>query len=129
VSDLDLSGDWTGVYSYPRGLSPVSFAALMRDAGGALSGNIEEEAAIDGRAPRLRSAALEGRRAGFATTWLKTYEHRDVSHDVVYEGEVSLDGQEIGGRWSIVGSWSGSFLMVRNAVLAKARERRARVGR
>jgi hypothetical protein len=52
-----------------------------------------------------------------------------VSHDVVYEGEVSLDGQEIGGRWSIVGSWSGSFLMVRNAVLAKARERRARVGR
>ena len=104
----------------------MSFAASLHDAGGALSGSIEEESALDARAPRLRSAALEGRRVGFATMWLKMYEHRDVSHDVVYEGEVSPDGQEISGRWSIVGSWSGSFLMVRKPVLAKARERRAR---
>ena len=126
MSDLDLSGEWAGVYSYQGGLPPVSFAASLRDAGGALLGSIEEESALEGRAPQLRAAAIEGRRIGLATTWLKMYEDREVNHDVVYEGEVSPDGQEIGGRWAIVGSWSGSFLMVRKPVLAKARARRAR---
>ena len=49
-----------------------------------------------------------GRRVGAEVTWLKTYEDREVNHDVDYEGAVSDDGDEISGPWSIVGNWSGS---------------------
>ncbi len=124
---LDLGGDWAGTYSYPRGLAPVSFAANLSEQGGWLTGVTEEKSAIGDGLPRLMRASLKGRRIGSAVTWLKMYEDREVHHDVEYEGAVSADGGEISGRWSLIGSWSGAFLMVRKSRAAVARQRRARV--
>jgi hypothetical protein len=123
---LDISGEWMGVYSYPAALPPVAFSASLIERDGWLSGVIEEQGAKAEGAPKRRSASIQGRRVGLAATWLKCYEHRDVSHDVQYEGQVSADGEEISGRWSIVGNWSGTFLMARQSRATARRERRAR---
>jgi hypothetical protein len=116
---LDLSGEWSGIYNYPIAAAPVSFTASIAESGGLLSGEISE---VMEKVPR--SAAMEGRRAGLAVTWLKSYEHRDVNHDVQYEGVVSADGQEISGCWSIFDVWSGTFLMARKPRVAARDERR-----
>ncbi len=118
IRRLDLSGEWLGVYSYPRDLAPVSFSASLRERGGRLSGSIAE---MQGR----RIAAIEGRRIRFVVTWLKSYEHRDIDHDIQYEGEVSADGEEISGVWTIFSDWSGTFLMVRQPRAAAGRARGA----
>jgi hypothetical protein len=124
---LDLSGDWAGTYSYPGLLKPVSFTAKLSEQGGWLSGMMEEKSVM-GRGPaRLRAASVQGRRVGLAVTWMKMYEDREVNHDVEYEGAVDADGDEITGRWSIFGNWSGSFVMVRRSRKALARERTADV--
>ncbi len=121
---LNLSGEWSGVYSYPGALPPVSFSASLSDNGGWLSGVISEDGSPPFPSGR-RQSSLQGRRVGVTVSWLKTYEHREVIHDVAYEGAVSGDGEEISGRWSIVGDWSGAFLMVRQSRRAEARRRRA----
>ncbi len=121
---LDLSGEWSGIYNYPAAAPPVSFTASIAESGGMLSGDISE---VMENVPR--SSAIQGRRAGLAVTWLKSYQHRDVDYDVQYEGAVSGDGDEISGRWTIVGVWSGTFLMVRQsrAAIAQQREVAAKV--
>jgi hypothetical protein len=116
---LDLSGDWDGIYSYTVPLPPVSFTARLSEQQTSLGGAIEEE-----RDRRKLVASIEGRRIGVAVTFLKRYEDRAIHHDVEYEGEVSPDGAEISGRWSIYGDWSGPFLMVRRPRKAVARLRR-----
>jgi hypothetical protein len=125
--DLNLSGDWAGTYSYPGARPPVSFSASLSERAGLLSGVMEEKSVMRGGPPRLRSASIEGRRVGFAVTWLKMYEDCEINHNVEYEGAVSADGDEISGRWSIFGNWSGAFLMVRKTRRARALERRAHV--
>ena len=125
---LDLTGEWAGVYSYPSALPPVSFSVALVERGGWLSGEIEEEGGSEPGFPKRRGASLQGRRAGLSVTWLKTYAHREVSHDVEYEGAVSADGAEISGRWSIFSEWSGVFLMIRKPQAGRARARRAGAG-
>ena len=117
---LDLSGEWSGIYNYPQAFPPVAFAASLAEQGGWLTGEISE-VTFRGK----RAASIQGRRAGLVVTWLKSYEHRDVSHDIQYEGVVSADGQEISGRWTIFADWSGTFLMARKPRSAARRERRA----
>jgi hypothetical protein len=122
---LDLSGDWAGTYAYPFAKAPVPFTAKLTERDGWLSGVMEENSVIAGGPPRRRSASVEGRRVGFEVTWLKMYEDRTINHDVDYKGVVSADGLEITGTWSIVGNWSGPFVMRRKAGAALALEREA----
>ena len=119
---LDLSGDWLGSYEYPRKFAPVAFTASVAERGGWLSGVVLETTLLGNR-----RAAMEGRRIGQAVTWLKTYQHRDVTHDVQYEGVVDGAGEEISGRWTIFRDWSGVFLMVRQSRAAAASQRRTAV--
>ena len=123
TNGLDLSGDWTGVFSYPRDQPPASFTARLSEQAGWISGVIEEQS-WKGLGPvRRLGATIQGRRTGFSLTWLKLYDDLDGFHDAVqYEGSVDQNGEEISGRWSIVGSWSGTFLMVRNLRTAARRE-------
>jgi len=39
---------------------------------------------------------------------------------VHYAGEISRDGNEIHGRWTVPGSWSGPFLMIRAGKVGQA---------
>ena len=119
---LDLTGDWSGTYEYPRYFPRVAFTASLAEQNGFVSGGVAETT-LKGD----RRATIEGRRDGAEVTWLKRYEHRDVAHDVQYEGVISGDGREISGRWAIFGNWSGVFQMVRQSRAAQALQRRAAI--
>ncbi len=110
-----------GFYSYPAALPPVPFDAELRDIDGRLTGTTTES--TDGLSLH---AVLDGRRSGRSVQFAKMYESGDEGFDTVhYSGELSDDGNEIGGRWRIPGAWSGTFLMVRPAGAEAAEERRA----
>ena len=112
-----LTGVWEGLYSYPADLqSPTAFTATLLESGDSVTGTVHEigQAGID-HGQRLH-ALLDGRRLGQLVVLIKTYDvdpESDYSSKVIYEGAVSDDGQEIEGRWTIHGVWSGKFLMVR----------------
>jgi hypothetical protein len=121
---FDVSGDWTGVFNYPRDYPPVAFKAALSEGGGWITGTVEEGSAKELGPPRRLGASIQGRRLGAAVIWLKLYDEASAQHDAVaYEGELSADGEEISGRWSIPDSWSGTFLMVRDAKTGAARAR------
>jgi hypothetical protein len=104
----DLSGRWTGMFSYPHSAPPTQFEATLHDANGVLTGETVEPDLVD---PGLtRRACLDGRRDDY-----------DI---VAYEGEVAADGVEIHGRWTIPGIWSGTFLMIRDAGATVAEHRK-----
>ncbi len=124
---LDLTGDWVGSFNYPRTLPPVVFRATLDDDGGCLVGaTVEPGRATRGGAGLMLTATLQGRRDGRAVRFLKTYDAVTRNLDAVrYEGQLSPDGSEIDGRWTIVGAWSGEFVMVRRGFPYAATARRA----
>jgi hypothetical protein len=125
---LNLTGQWQGQYSYTRNKTPVAFSATLTENDSWLEG-VVEEIGTAGDAKGLKIAAsLQGRRTGHSVTWLKIYHGNFRLYDSVqYTGEVSADGQEIEGRWSIHNNWSGRFLMVRQADKAAVRRNKATV--
>ncbi len=127
---LDLSGAWQGLYSYPVSRPSVSFTATLSEALGWLTGRTEETGSVGDARGLTISATLQGRRTGRSVTLLKTYDGSYRGYDSVrYEGTVNNEGAEIDGRWSVVGVWSGSFLMIRSSgpVIARVRETVERV--
>jgi hypothetical protein len=118
---VDLSGVWHGLYSYPRNRDPVSFVATLTEGNSWLTGATQETGVVGDARGLTISATLQGRRTGRSVTWLKTYDRSYRLYDAVhYAGNVSADGTEIEGRWTIPGSWSGKFLMIRSGGLAAA---------
>lgn len=124
---LDVSGEWTGLYNYPRGLPPNQFAATLRETAGMIAGETTEPSPSHhtGDGGGRAHAFLDGRRNGDAIDFLKHYDavHRAAT-PVAYAGTISPDGDEITGRWSIAGDWSGTFLMIRRSRRDTAIERR-----
>lgn len=124
---LDLTGAWTGIYSYPRALPTNGFVAMLRESGGLITGETTE------RSPSAHSdyggdearAYVDGRRDGVAVHFTKHYDaaHR-VGTPVLYQGTISPDGDEITGRWDMPGNWSGTFIMTREARCEAEVERR-----
>jgi hypothetical protein len=53
-----LTGVWDGRYSYPRGLSPVPFTAVILQTGPALSGTIHEHPPDGPSAGKTRNAVF-----------------------------------------------------------------------
>ena len=121
--NFDLTGAWQGLFHYPIAKPPVPFTAELTDTEGGLLGSTMETGEIGDAAGRTLSATLQGRRDGRAVKWLKIYDAEYAHYDAVrYEGVVSADGLEIEGRWIVARHWSGTFLMIRPAGLAKAAE-------
>jgi len=113
-SALNLSGEWTGAFSYPIRRPTVAFTARLIDEDGWLSGVTEEQGSSPAVRGFLMGATLQGRRTGDRVSWLKVYDKIWKTHySVAYEGVVSADGQEIVGRWSIPRGRSGAFVMNR----------------
>ena len=123
---LNLTGVWHGQYSYPTNKPPIPFTASLTEVNSWLHGSMEEiGTAGDARGVTI-GATLQGRRTGRQVTWLKFYHGSYRLYDSVsYEGEVSADGTEIAGRWSILANWSGRFLMVRQKGAEAARAKKA----
>jgi hypothetical protein len=123
-TELNLTGVWQGLYSYPRKLEPVSFVATLIERGSCLSGSIHEAAPARFRHATVFASLLGSRSAG-AVTFVKTYmdgiPHR---RPITYEGAVLDDGSEIDGRWTLAPEWSGRFLMIRETRNAESVVRR-----
>ena len=113
---LDLTGVWLGSFSYPTpARQPVTFTAVLDESGGWVSGSTEEAGQVGAAAGQTLTATLQGVRAGRRVSFLKTYDAEFRGYDAVqYAGDLSGDGAEIDGRWSIHGNWSGQFVMVRS---------------
>lgn len=111
---LNLSGTWHGLYSYPRRRDPVPFTAMLIETASWLRGATEETVAVGAASVTMRTT-MDGRRTGHAVTLLKLYDGSHRGYDTVhYAGEVSSDGTEIQGRWTVPNGRSGSFLMIRS---------------
>lgn len=113
--ERDLTGVWNGLYTYQDGRS-TSFVATLIDSAGALSGTTHEPSTLSASPGTSLCASVVGSRSDSSVTFTKTYERPDVFHHspVRYEGTLSGDGSEIEGRWMIVKTWSGKFLMIRS---------------
>ena len=122
--DLNLSGMWKGIFHYPYRFPPNQFDAELRDFEGHLSGETIETDNV-GRSKGQRLVALiEGSRDGNDISFTKQYDDLNrMPSPVHYHGKLSQDGTEISGMWSVAGSWSGSFLMIRSAS-QRAQQRR-----
>jgi len=116
-SPTDLSGGWTGIFSYPRDLPATGFQAVLVDVGGVLTGHVVEPR-HDGTG--TVEALIDGRRDGARVRFAKSYDGSDGDYDLVrYEGDVDAEGLEITGRWEIPGVWAGTFIMVREGGAAE----------
>ena len=125
----DLTDTWQGRFTYPRGYDePVSFVARLQQTGEWLSGTIDEPGRHSAVGRRLTST-ISGKVTGDEVTFLKTYDAEVREYDAVhYAGRVGDGGLEISGTWSIPGSWSGGFIMIRSrgtpaAIARKATEK------
>ena len=112
----DLTGVWDGQFEYPRSYEPTGFTCVLIDIGGALSGTITELSNNGPSKGQTLTATLQGVRHDSEVRFLKHYPPRTVAHGrpVAYVGTLSLDGFEIEGEWTVPGSWSGKFLMIRS---------------
>lgn len=114
ISRDTVTGVWNGVYSYPSDLEPGEFTATLLQFGEALSGTIHEPDVWDHSGGGLLYADVSGRCVSGQVEFAKSYIGvGDWAHTVHYAGELSDDGLEIEGTWSIPGHWSGRFLMIR----------------
>jgi hypothetical protein len=112
TAEADLSGRWTGIYSYPAQFPPNTFEATIRDAGGLISGVIVQPREFFEPGGGAQHAVIDGSRDGASIRFVKIYDDlsRPTPH---YEGTVQPGGDEIEGRWTIPGDWSGTFMMIR----------------
>ena len=123
----DLSGTWDGLYSYPSTLAPVAFVAALNETAGWFTGTTEEVARSRFSSGQTLTATLQGRRSGVLIKFLKLYDASVSGYDsVAYEGNISANGTEIEGRWTALGNWSGTFLMVRSRGMAESRSKTAK---
>ena len=121
-SEVNLTGEWTGIYSYPAHYPPNSFEASIRDAGGVITGVIRQPGEIVEPPGIHQHAVIEGSRSGSEVRWVKIYDDlaRATPH---YRGTVQPGGDEIEGEWHIPGNWSGRFMMIRRREESAAEER------
>ena len=115
-ADINLTGVWHGLYTYPRHVQRVLFDTTFIESGRWLSGSTHEICATGAHRGELLCATLLGERIGSLLTFQKTYDGRvpGYSHAIDYEGVVNSDATEIEGRWRITATWSGKFLMIRS---------------
>jgi len=120
---VDLTGRWTGVYFYPHdpdwnandNMPATPFTAELTDVSGAVIGKTIEPDLLFADGVEVR-AVVEGRHDGAHLTFTKTPDGRDRDHVILYDGDISPDGNVISGRWTIPGNWSGDFRMQRRTV-------------
>jgi hypothetical protein len=121
TGNIDLSGRWIGIFNYPTGLPPGRFDAELRDGGGPITGITSEKSERTGGS---LTAIIDGTRSRTAVVFTKRYDDfEEMPHVVHYSGTVDASGDEIDGQWKIPGSWSGTFLMVRESKTEAAEER------
>ena len=126
INRENLTGVWQGLYTYPRLLQRVLFGATLIESGNSVTGSTHEIASVGPHKGETILALLDGQRSGYSVTFTKKYDEHltNYKRSIVYDGTVSSDVTEIEGQWSIAGSWSGKFLMIRSAGKEQAVDRK-----
>lgn len=124
MTKRDIGGAWSGLYFHPGCGEPVSFAAILIDAGTHFSGSCHEYEAIVSPTRTLLHATVRGRRSGTAVSFTKIYDGSGGwNHSVSYEGTLNASVTEIEGRWT-VDDLVGTFLMTRAGTVEEAELRK-----
>ncbi len=122
---LNLTGQWDGVFKYPRDYAPTTpFVAELTEEAGAFSGKTIEP---DLYKHSPAHARIIGHRSGRSVDFTKTYLRNEHGYEnsVDYVGQLSEDGLSITGVWSLK-DWNGEFEMTREAGLEVAAKERAK---
>jgi hypothetical protein len=112
-----LTGSWSGAFRYPDDAFPetVFNAQIEENIAGAFVGSVQEPNIIRPHLSAIIDATLEGAREGSALNFIKYYNgNGGMGHLVTYDGVVDANFQRIDGKWSVPGSWSGTFFMERD---------------
>ncbi|CAN5321626.1 hypothetical protein BH11PSE2_BH11PSE2_01060 [soil metagenome] len=113
TGNLNLTGVWQGLYTYPWG-DEEGFVATLIHTGGTISGSTHEKDGLGMATSPVLYALVEGHCEAEMVTFRKTYDGTGGwTHSVFYDGALSSDGAEIEGRWHIPGDSDGRFLMIR----------------
>ena len=112
-----IKGEWSGSYAYPAnsGQQPVPFNITFFQKADEIHGTITEPATFGNFTSETLSATFNGSVDSLGyVTFTKHYSGEGgVSHDVMYQGRLSKDGDQITGKWIISGTWSGTFVLDR----------------
>lgn len=109
---MNLTGTWTGSFTYPDCLHPIPFSAEIREFDGQFSGVTSEPHEWD--VGEEAHGTISGNRSETHVQFTKLYIHQeDYPDPVFYYGSLDDDCCEIAGEWDIPGEWSGSFVMTR----------------
>jgi hypothetical protein len=118
----NLSGEWSGEFSYPRHRGPTTpFLAQLEDRGGRLTGTIVEPDIISGG---TTAASIAGLRHGSSVDFTKAYGPAapfGYETPVDYVGQVSADGNTVSGVWSLL-DMDGRFEMRREQEIGEVVE-------
>ncbi|MGH1350445.1 MAG: caspase family protein [Methyloligellaceae bacterium] len=109
-SAAQLSGLWSGQYSYPRGTrAPVRFKMNLVLSQGKIYGDVSEPNTFGRKTSKNLYANFQGKIQGNKVSWIKKYDGTGgVRHSVRYKGTLDRGKRRITGTWHI-GSGSGSF--------------------
>ena len=122
AATADLTGVWTGSYSYPAnsGNEPVKFTLVLLRAQNGYRGCVVEPNTFgkERNEPFLHADILAARLSEDARRldFTKKYDGTDgVDHKVEYSGRFSADGTKMNGTWTLPGIWSGTFSIAKSA--------------
>ncbi len=119
-----LTGVWNGVFQQPD-CGSVAFTATLIESANQITGSTHEPCVLPGCPRKIHLALLSGHRQSRAVAFVKTYDPPGFGYGTVsYAGELNGEATEIAGTWTIAGSFSGAFLMIRAGRRAPARTRK-----
>jgi hypothetical protein len=114
-----LTGSWSGAYRYPNDHGPETvFGAHFDQAGDALTGWIQEPDLTGMTDEPVLHAQILGSCTNQTVTFTKTYNHEAITQVIHYTGVINASLSRIDGRWTISKTWSGTFFMTRDDVIA-----------
>jgi hypothetical protein len=120
----NLTGVWNGVFQQPR-CGSIAFTATLIESAGQITGSTHEPCVLAGCPLKTHLALLSGRRQSRSVAFVKTYDPPGFGYGTVsYAGELNGEATEIAGTWTIAGSFSGAFLMIRAGRRTRARTRK-----
>ena len=74
AAEHDLSGLWSGIYTYPSLYPPNMFEATIRDTGGLITGVISQPGEFFEPPGTVQHAVIEGSREGGTLSFVKIYD-------------------------------------------------------
>ena len=121
-SEGNLTGYWSGSFSYVGGEGPTPFSAHISDISGSISGTTLEPNTFAMGPLRELSADIMGAGNGHSVSFVKRYHRGPGVHrnPIYYSGATDAKFTRIEGTWRFNNGFSGTFVMIRASGGAKA---------